>query len=396
MLLSQVLNIFGLVLVLTTLPLLVELLVLTVAALIPAVGEKNQNAARPDGFVLTVVVPAHNEEALIGRCVRSLLTSAGLGTELLVIAHNCTDATAAEAEASGARVLVLDDPEQTGKGCALSYGFATAMAGPSQAVMVVDADSVVSPGLIAALRQRFLLGAQALQCRYEVYNSDDNRRTKLMTLAFQAFNVIRPRGRERLGLSAGILGNGFALHRDVLTRIPYGAYSVVEDLEYHLALVRAGIRVEFIDTAAVRGEMAVSDRGARTQRARWEGGRQRMMKRWAPRLMVDLLSGRFRLIEPLLDLLAAPIATEVALLLVAACLPLPWLRLYALGGFLVLIVHVTAAAACGSDFWKTMGVLTTAPVYILWKLWVFPEIWRTSRANSAWVRTERDVPADGQ
>jgi cellulose synthase/poly-beta-1,6-N-acetylglucosamine synthase-like glycosyltransferase len=263
-------------------------------------------------------------------------------------------------------------------------------------VLVIDADSVVSPGLIAAVRQRFLAGAQAVQCRYEVYNSEENSRTRLMTLAFQGFNVIRPRGRERLGLSAGILGNGFALHRDVLTRVPYGAYSVVEDLEYHLALVRAGIRVEFVDTATVSGEMPRSDHGARTQRARWEGGRRRMMRRWAPRLMGDLLRGRARVIEPLLDLLSAPIATEASLLLVAACLPVAPLRLYALGALLVLTLHVTAAAACGSGFWRTMRVLWAAPAYFFWKLSILPEVWRASRADSAWVRTARDLPGDGQ
>jgi cellulose synthase/poly-beta-1,6-N-acetylglucosamine synthase-like glycosyltransferase len=263
-------------------------------------------------------------------------------------------------------------------------------------VLVVDADSVVSPGLITTVRQKFLAGARALQCRYEVYNPQGNRRTELMTLAFQGFNVIRPRGRARLGLSAGILGNGFALHREVLTLVKYGAYSVVEDLEYHLTLVRADIRVEFVDTAVVRGQMPISDHGARTQRARWEGGRQHMMRRWAPKLMADLLRGRVRLIEPLLDLLALPIATEAALLLVAACLPVAWLRLYVMGAFLVLIVHVSAAAACGSGFWRTMRVLTTAPAYIFWKLWIFPEIWRASRANSAWVRTARDSPADSR
>jgi GT2 family glycosyltransferase len=395
MLISKVLDMVGMALVLATMPLLAELLVLTTASLLRPARSREQDCATED-FPITIVVPAHNEEALIGRCIRSIASSAGPGVDLVAIAHNCTDATATEAEAAGARVLVLNDLEQKGKGCALSYGFAEALAGPSRAVLVIDADSVVSPGLIEAVRQRFLSGAQAVQCRYDVYNSEESDRTRLMTLAFQAFNVIRPRGRERLGFSAGILGNGFALHRDVLTRIPYGAYSVVEDLEYHLALVRAGIRVEFVETATVSGEMPQSDQGARTQRARWEGGRRRMMRRWAPRLMGDLVRGRARVLEPLLDLLALPIATEVCLLLVAACLPVAWLRLYALGGFLVLTLHVTAAAACGSGLRGTIRVLATAPAYIFWKLWILPEVWRASRANSSWVRTARDTAGDGQ
>lgn len=391
----QVFDIIGAVLVLATLPLLAELLVLTTASWLPRAREREHDSATGD-FLLTVLVPAHNEEALIGRCVRSIAASAGPGVDLRVIAHNCTDATAAAAETAGARVMVLNDPDRKGKGCALSYGFAEALAGPSQAVLVIDADSVVSPGLIAAVRQRFLTGAKAVQCRYDVLNSDGSDRTRLMALAFHGFNLIRPRGREGLGLSAGILGNGFALHREVLTRIPYGAYSVVEDLEYHLALVRAGIRVEFADTATVNGEMPCSDQGASTQRARWEGGRRRMVRRWVPLLMGDVLRGRVRLLEPLLDLLSAPIATEVCLLLVAACLPVEWIRLYALGGFLVLGLHVSAASACGSGLRGTMKVLATVPGYIVWKFRILPEVWRASRADSSWVRTARDVPGDSQ
>ncbi|MGD0939051.1 MAG: glycosyltransferase family 2 protein [Terracidiphilus sp.] len=392
---SQLLDIAGVVLALATLPLLVELLVLTAASLLPCARARVQDGAG-ENFPLTVVVPAHNEEALIGRCIRSLASSAGPGVELITIAHNCSDRTAAEAEAAGAKVLVLNDPEQKGKGCALSYGFTEALAGPSRAVLVVDADSVVSPGLIAAVGQRFQAGAQALQCRYEVFNSEESDRTRLMALAFQGFNVVRPRGRERLGLSAGILGNGFGLHRDVLARIPYGAFSVVEDLEYHLTLVRAGIRVEFVETATVRGEMPRSDGGARTQRARWEGGRRRITRQWAPKLMGELLRGRARLLEPLIDLLAAPISTEVCLLLVAACLPVVWLRLYALAGFFILALHVVTAAACGSGLTGTMKALTSVPGYIFWKIRILPEVWRASRADSLWVRTARETPGDGQ
>lgn len=121
-----------------------------------------------------------------------------------------------------------------------------------------------------------------------------------------------------------------------------------------------------------------------------------MMRRWVPKLMADLLRGRVRVIEPLLDLLALSIATEVYLLLVAVCLPDEWLRLYVLGAFLVLAVHIAVAASCGSSFWETMRILASAPAYILWKVRLLPEIWRTSRTDSAWKRTERDFPADGQ
>lgn len=395
MFLTQLLSLIGITVVLATLPALAELLILSVAALLPAARGRDDDGGW--GLApLTVVVPAHNEQTLIGRCIRSVLDSGRSAVDVLVVAHNCTDATAERAQAAGARVLALNDPERTGKGCALSYGFAATLAGPSHAVLVIDADSVIDLGLIAAVKRALLAGARALQCRYEVSGLQDSRRTKLTTFAFYAFNVIRPRGRARLGLSAGILGNGFALHRDVLTQVPYSAHSIVEDLEYHLALVRANIRVEFIDTAVVRGEMPVTSKSATAQRARWEGGRLRVMKHWAPRLLVDVVSGRVRLLEPLLDLLALPLSSEVALLLVAACLPFTWLRVYVLGASATLLLHLIVAAVSGPGLWETVKILSSAPDYILWKVWLFPEIWRASRANAVWVRTARESSADGQ
>ena len=304
-----------------TLPLILELLVLTIAALWPKVPVETERAGS-NVDLLTVLIPAHNEETLIGRAIQSVLQSAdSAATKVLVVAHNCTDATAAKAKAAGASVLLLDDSTRSGKGYALSEGFRAALAGDSQAVLVMDADSLMDANLIAHVRRQLQAGARALQCRYEVNNSHDSARTKLMSLAFFGMNVIRPRGRARLGFSAGILGNGFVIHRDVLTLVPYGSHSIVEDVEYHLALLRAGIRVRFIDTAGVRGEMPATGKSSRAQRARWEGGRIHIMQRWAPKLLVNLLRGRVSLVEPLFDLLALPMASEVILLLIMACLP---------------------------------------------------------------------------
>lgn len=395
MLLSQLLTVIGVAIVVATLPLLAEILVLSTAALLLARERRDEHSGSGHA-PLTVLIPAHNEEALIDRCVRSVQVSASSGVAVLVVAHNCTDATAERAEAAGAQVLVLNDPEQTGKGCALRQGFAAALAGPSHGVLVIDADSVIEPGLVERVRGRLSTGTAALQCRYELFCSQDRARAKLLTVAFHAFNVIRPRGRARLALSAGILGNGFALHREVLKHVPYDAHSIVEDLEYHLSLVRANIRVEFIDTAVVRGEMPVTSESAKAQRARWEGGRLRVMRRWAPRLLSDVLKGQLRLIEPLLDLLALPISSGVTLLLVAACVPVTWLRFYTLGAIAVLLLHLTAAGLSGPGLWGTMKALLSAPGYILWKLWILPDILRTSRANAAWVCTERESAADGR
>jgi cellulose synthase/poly-beta-1,6-N-acetylglucosamine synthase-like glycosyltransferase len=392
MIVSISLMFFSAALLIATLPLILELLVLTIAASLPygSAEAKEENEGAP--LRLAVIVPAHNEAAQIGRCVHSILISEPESVEVLVVAHNCSDNTALEAERAGARLLVLNDPSLNGKGCALYHGFSMAQAEGFDAVLVIDADSIVVSNLIQAVRRRFISGAKVLQCRYEVYNADANRRTRLMSLAFVAFNVVRPRGRARLGLSAGIFGNGFGLHREVIEKVPFRAHSVVEDLEYHLNLVRASIRVEFLNAATVLGEMPIGGKGASTQRSRWEGGRLRMVKGWALPLLWDVLRGRIRMLEPLLDLVGLPLAIEVSLLFVALCLPVHWLRLYALAGFAVLAFHLFVAAVYGPGVKASGRILFTAPGYIVWKLWMLPQIWKASRRDASWVRTDRDTP----
>jgi hypothetical protein len=120
------------------------------------------------------------------------------------------------------------------------------------------------------------------------------------------------------------------------------------------------------------------------------------MQRWAPKLLVNLLRGRRGLLEPLFDLLAVPMASEVILRLIMARLSFLWIRVYVLAGFAVLIFQVTAVALEGPGLSESMKAQSTVPAYILWKLWILPEIWRTSRADAKWVRTDREPVADSK
>ncbi len=122
-----------------------------------------------------------------------------------------------------------------------------------------------------------------------------------MNVAFMAFNVLRARGRERMGLSVGIFGNGFGLTKSTLEAVPYDSHSLVEDLDYHLQLVQAGRKIVFAEGTHVRGEMPAGGRGASTQRARWEGGRLRTAIQNLPGLLAGVVAGKLRLLEPSLE-----------------------------------------------------------------------------------------------
>ncbi|MEO6802481.1 MAG: glycosyltransferase family 2 protein, partial [Granulicella sp.] len=261
-------------------------------------------------------------------------------------------------------------------------------------VLVVDADTRVAENFIVVAGSVLRGGAAAVQSRYLVDNPGETLRTRLMGLALRAFNVVRPLGRERLGLSAGIFGNGFGLRRETIEAVPYTASSVVEDLEYHLALVRAGRRVEFLNQTTVFGEMPVQSKAVKTQRSRWEGGRLRMLIAKSPGLMADVLRGRLRCVEPLLELLLLPLAFHVVLLVVCVATPVPVVRGLGEAGIAIVLLHLIAAIIAGGGDWHDVAALGAAPFYVLWKVLLIPSLLRSARSEQEWVRTKRN--ADSQ
>jgi cellulose synthase/poly-beta-1,6-N-acetylglucosamine synthase-like glycosyltransferase len=375
------------VVVAATLPLVLELTVVTSALFLPR--RKTQLSHSRQIGNLTVIVPAHNEELLIARCVASLRASANNAAKILVVAHNCTDRTAEAARGAGAEVLVFTDPAAHGKGHALRHGFQAAMNGGADAVAIVDADSTVSANFIPMVRQSLGEGADVIQCRYEMKSISEKGNSGLASLAFRGFTFIRPMGRDRLGLSAGILGNGFAITASTLREVPYEAFSVVEDVEYHLHLLLARKRVRFIEYAVVSAELPVSRTGEISQRSRWEGGRLRVARMWALPLLRQIARGRFSLIEPLLDLAGLPLAFGVSGILAACLIPTPAVRVYGVVSLAVVITHVLLAAWAGPHFFKTLRLLAMSPLYILWKFRLVPKLLRASQSEAAWIRTSR-------
>jgi cellulose synthase/poly-beta-1,6-N-acetylglucosamine synthase-like glycosyltransferase len=377
-----------------TIPGSFELLGLSLAAIFPVKPVPFAGGAA--AWRVAVVVPAHNEEAGIAACVESLLQAdhGGMPVAVYVIADNCTDNTAAIARSAGAHVLERRNESKRGKGHALHFAFTELAAIGYDCVLVVDADTIVAPNFIVAVAGAMRGGSAAVQVRYVARNAEDSTRTRLMALALRAFNVVRPRGRQNLRLSAGILGNGFGLRHDTLAVVPYLAASVVEDLEYHIHLVRSGRRVRFVDETAVFGEMPVRGKGVETQRSRWEGGRLRMLREKGPELVKDLLVGRWRCLELLLELLLLPLAFHVMLLVVAICSPLPLVRDVAIAGFAVVCVHLGVTIVVGRGGWCDLATLATAPFYIVWKLLLIPKLLRHAKKDHAWVRTSRNSEGD--
>jgi cellulose synthase/poly-beta-1,6-N-acetylglucosamine synthase-like glycosyltransferase len=376
---------------LATVPGTLELALLTAAA----ARTKPPRGPRPpvDGSSLRIVIPAHDEEHGIDATLEHVLARLPSGMsprEVLVVADNCTDATAAVARRHGVRVIERQVSKSRGKGHALNEAFTQLLQHDpgAERFLVLDADARLGPSAIDELLSAFDQGAAAVQASYRVADPDLDARSGLLNLAWLCFNHLRPLGRQRLGLSVGILGNGFGLTRDVLVAVPYRAGSVVEDLEYHLRLVEAGFAVRFVPTARVLAAAAPTAGAERTQRVRWEGGRLRMLIDHLPRLVGQVLRGKKYFVEPALELALLPLALHGTLL--ALGIASGGLGSMVAGvGLAVLALHVLAGAFLAGRGSRDLLALAHAPAHVARKLALLPAIVRGSARTTSWKRTDR-------
>ncbi len=349
-----------------------------------------------------VVVPAHDEEIGIAGTVENLL-AVDYPRELyrvLVVADNCRDSTADRAAEAGALVVERDDPALRGKGYALAHAFERILAdGLCDAVVVIDADTRVTPNLLHAFAARLCAGACAAQAEYGVVNRAASWRTRLMHIAFTLFHDLRSRARERLGVSAGLRGNGMMFATPLLREVPHDAFSVVEDVEYGIRLGLAGRRVHYVGEAQVFAEMVATGGASRSQRRRWEGGRRLLARRYGARLIGEGLHRRSPLILDLAADLLVPPLTYVALAVIAGvAASAAWVAL-GRGAFwafapwcasaVCFAVYVVRGAWMARVGPRVALDLLWAPVYMAWK--VVLALRASPSGEQEWVRTAREA-----
>lgn len=271
-----------------------------------------------------VVIPAHNEAATLPALLAGLdaLDYPRPRYEVVVVADNCDDDTAAAALGHGTRVLSRTDATRRGKGAALGWAFAQFLRERRHdAFVVLDADTRPAPDLLRRLDASLRSGASAAQGYCAVANPRESWRTALMAADMALIHYLRPAGRQALGGSADIHGNGFCLTRAVLRRVPWETASVAEDHEYHLRLLFHGVRSVFVPSAQVYTVMEPTMKTARSQELRWEGGRFGLARRslgallgvaWARRSWTHL-DAALDLAIPPFALLAAGTAGMAAL-----------------------------------------------------------------------------------
>jgi cellulose synthase/poly-beta-1,6-N-acetylglucosamine synthase-like glycosyltransferase len=371
------------------------LVLLTGAALFASRGTKLRQGGVKHRFL--ILVPAHNEERLLPSLLENLhqLDYPKSLYTVHVVADNCTDRTFDVACMGGAVAHERVDGRQRGKGYALQWLMQQLWdsAEPHDAVLILDADSIVSPNFLAVMDARLARGEHAIQAYYAVRDPQGSWSASLRSVALAALHYLRPLGRMALGGSTGLKGNGMVFAAEILREHQWSA-SLTEDIEYHMALILSGRRVTFAPDAIVWAEMPSTLKASQTQNVRWERGRQEMVRQYVPRLLRAALVRRsFLLFDAAVEQIIPPFSLIAAASLIAllGALALQNIAGVLLGGLLLLgqAVYILAGLWLSGAPKEVYQALLYAPAFIVWKVWLYLRV-LIGLDRNGWIRTARN------
>jgi cellulose synthase/poly-beta-1,6-N-acetylglucosamine synthase-like glycosyltransferase len=346
---------------------------------------------------IAMLMPAHDEAATLAAAGAMLHRLVAGGTRVVVVADNCSDDTAAVAQAAGCEVVVRCDPGLRGKGYALSAGRDYLAGKPPDIVVVLDADCSIDEPSLDLLARRAMACDCAVQAAY-LFRHDARApsNVQISNFAFLVKNLVRQRGARRLGAAAILTGSAMAFPWATIATLDLATDNLVEDLSLGIALVRRQQAPVFEEAATVWSD-ASNPAGTATQRSRWEHGFLTTAGQFALPLLVtgarqrdfrQFWLGAHLLVPPLSIVLTCNLIAVLlgAALAVLASAPVPGV----LAATLLLLVALAVICAWVSDGRQTMHarVFAQIPGYLAWKIAIYARL-ITGRQPAAWTRTER-------
>ena len=200
--------------------------------------------------MVSIIVPARDEEISLGDCLQSLVTQTGVAREIIVVDDGSTDRTRAIAEGfPGVKVIAAGPLPAgwTGKNNALRAGVSQAR---GTWLLFTDADTVHLPGsLERAVAEARRENADLLSYSPEQIVESFAERI-VMPVVFAELAVEYPPARVRDEKSGGVAANGqYILVRRKAYDYIHGhlliADEILEDVALAKAFRRAGLRVYF-------------------------------------------------------------------------------------------------------------------------------------------------------
>lgn len=236
------------------------------------------------------IIPAHNEESVIGNLVESLKKQDYPKElyDIYVIADNCTDKTAEIARNSGAIVYERFDEKNKTKGHALNWflGQKIEEDAPYDAFCVFDADNIVDEKFIKNMNKKLCQGEDVVQGYRDIKNPTDSWVSAGYAIFYWTMNRFYHLARYNLGLSPLINGTGFMVKFDVVKPNGWDTKTLTEDIEFSLKRIIAGKKLGWATEAIVYDEQPVDFKQSWSQRSRWTVGHIQCIEHYTKDLAV--------------------------------------------------------------------------------------------------------------
>jgi cellulose synthase/poly-beta-1,6-N-acetylglucosamine synthase-like glycosyltransferase len=225
----------------------------------------------------SLIVPAKDDETIVGRCLDALLNFdyPREKLEIVVVVGDSKDSTQqicmAYSEKNKDVVKVVCERKSKGKPAALNLAFAHST---GNIVGVFDADSVPNKDTLQKIASYFLdSSVAALQGSSISLNESQNMLTHVAAAEDKAWFQGLLHGRERLSLFVAFTGSCHFIRSSVLKEMGgWSESSLAEDVELSLKLVKNGRSVKFAPDIYCGQETPFNLQGLITQRTRWYRG----------------------------------------------------------------------------------------------------------------------------
>jgi len=258
------------------------------------------------------IIPAHNEEAVIGNLLESL-NAQNYPKELLdiyVIADNCTDNTAQIARDAGAIVYERFDENKKTKGYAMQWFLNKKIEENADydAFFVFDADNVVMPDFTVSMNKKLCQGEEVVQGYRDIKNPSDTWVTAGYALFYWTMHRFYHLARYNLGLSPLLNGTGFMVKFDLVKVEGWNTKTLTEDIEFSLINIAKGRKLGWATEAIVYDEQPLGFKQSWTQRTRWSVGHLQCFKHYLKDLAMGVVRNRTVMnFDGLLYLMGMPI-----------------------------------------------------------------------------------------
>jgi cellulose synthase/poly-beta-1,6-N-acetylglucosamine synthase-like glycosyltransferase len=334
---------------------------------------------------ISILVPARDEEAVIGRSLRRFLELdyPADRLQIVVVDDASTDATGEICDRlaqADSRVTVLHVPSAsggTGKAAALNRALPLCR---YELVAVYDADTLPRPDALRRLVSALDDEHVAAVGRLLKVDRGGSLLRRLAALEFSTFQWAFQAGRKRFFDVVLLTGTNYLVRAKTLRELGgWDVRALTEDLELSVRLACRGRRTTLALDAVAEEHDPTSLRVWARQRTRWVLGNYYVL---LTRGGAILRSGHGRALVLLWELiwlyavfLVAAVVSEVIFLggllgLVDVAVDGRFLILWLLAFFLFLAVVQVAAALDGGDSWRT-PLLGTVMYFVYCPLWLY-------------------------